>query len=135
METTTAATAAMSQFTGMGGAAIVSIIAFTIVFIVLAGLTAVIYAIKFISGGESAPADKGNSAASAPKPAAPAPVSGSKSQITAAIAAAILSATGGRGRILSITPSSTACCDVNKVWRTAGIIERISGRLSRPWKH
>ena len=40
----------LSQFQGASGAVTVSLIAFTIVFIVLTGLTAVIYAIKFFAG-------------------------------------------------------------------------------------
>ena len=48
--------ASSAAFEGVSGSIIVSVTAFTIVFAVLAGLTAVIYAIKFFSG---APSDSG----------------------------------------------------------------------------
>jgi Na+-transporting methylmalonyl-CoA/oxaloacetate decarboxylase gamma subunit len=119
-------------------------IAFTIVFIVLAGLTAVIYAIKFFSGvedGRSDKKDQGTPVPVSPAPATAAPVSAAaapsdKGRVTAVITAAILAATQGRGRILSIAPASLrANVAVASNWRTSGIVERVGSRLVRGWKH
>lgn len=133
----------LSQFQGAGGALIVSLIAFTIVFLVLIGLTLVIFAIKFFAGSEGKK-DSGTPSApvvaAAPAAAvsalAPQPPAG-KSQITAAITAAILTATQGRGRVLSVSPAlqSGIAPAPRTTWKTTGIVERISGRLVRPWKH
>lgn len=136
---------APAAFEGVSGAIIVSITAFTIVFAVLLGLTAVIYAIKFFSGGNG-PEVKG-SAATAPStqpvpiavvPAAPVPQSaGEDKRIIAAITAAILAATGGRGRVLSVVPERMEGqrSQWTRTWRTAGLIEQVGRRLCRPWKH
>ena len=48
--------AAPAAFEGVSGSITVSITAFTIVFAVLAGLTAVIYAIKIFAGEDTGPA-------------------------------------------------------------------------------
>ena len=135
----------LTQFQGAGGALIVSLIAFTIVFIVLAGLTAVIYAIKFFAGDSE---EKGQNTPSAPKTAVTAPTapaasgsvaSGGKAKITAAITAAIVAATGGRGRVLNIIPvcsqTGSMAFDSTRTWKVTGVVERISGRLARSWKH
>jgi Na+-transporting methylmalonyl-CoA/oxaloacetate decarboxylase gamma subunit len=130
----------LSRFQGFGGALIVSFIAFTIVFIVLAGLTAVIYAIKFFSAGEDDKKDSGTPTPVAPAAAssasAPTSAPGDGGRLTAVITAAILAATHGRGRILSVTPASlragaSVCAST---WRTSGIVDRVGSRLVRAWK-
>lgn len=135
--------AAPAAFEGVSGSITVSITAFTIVFAVLAGLTAVIYAIKIFAGEDVGPA-----AASAspllpggePAPSAPvAPVSraaGVDRKVVAAITAAVLAATGGRGRVLSVVPERGAeqPSRWTRTWRTAALIEGVGNRLSRPWK-
>ncbi|MDR1733153.1 MAG: OadG family protein [Synergistaceae bacterium] len=133
----------LSRFQGIGGALTVSLIAFTIVFIVLAGLTAVIYAIKLFSGSqntEKGRKDQDTPAAATPTLAVQAPAAApsvsDKSRITAVITAAVLAATQGRGRVMSITPAAgrtTPFTGTN--WRTSGIVERVGSRLIRPWKH
>lgn len=137
--------ASSAAFEGVSGSIIVSITAFTIVFAVLAGLTAVIYAIKFFAGdssdtGKGAPAAAPVVSASAPSaPAVPAASrpEGDRAKVVAAITAAILAATGGRGRVLSVVPegSGEPSSRWTRNWRTAGLIERVGNRLSRPWKH
>ncbi len=136
-----------AHFEGASGALTVSLIAFTIVFLVLVGLTAVIYAIKIFSGAPTPPAAPSVPAA----PAAPAqaaasaaPVSASSSacsavaqdgSITAAITAAILAATQGRGRILSVSPAAGQPRDFagsNHNWKMTGRVERTGSRLVRP---
>ena len=137
--------ASSAAFEGVSGSIIVSVTAFTIVFAVLAGLTAVIYAIKFFSG---APSDSGKGAPSAaPFSAAPAPSApaasaasrpeGDRAKVVAAVTAAILAATGGRGRVLSVAPEGSGgpSSRWTRTWRTAGLIEQVGNRLSRPWRH
>ena len=135
--------AAPAAFEGVSGSITVSITAFTIVFAVLAGLTAVIYAIKIFAGEDTGPAAAsaspllpgGEPAPSAP--VAPAPrAAGVDRKVVAAITAAILAATGGRGRVLSVVPERGAeqPSRWTRTWRTAALIEGVGNRLSRPWK-
>nr|WP_314718601.1 OadG family transporter subunit [uncultured Fretibacterium sp.] len=135
--------AAPAAFEGVSGSITVSITAFTIVFAVLAGLTAVIYAIKIFAGEDTGPAAAsaspllpgGEPAPSAP--VAPAPrAAGVDRKVVAAITAAVLAATGGRGRVLSVVPERGAeqPSRWTRTWRTAALIEGVGNRLSRPWK-
>lgn len=135
--------AAPAAFEGVSGSITVSITAFTIVFAVLAGLTAVIYAIKIFAGEDVGPAAAsaspllpgGEPAPSAPF--APAPrAAGVDRKVVAAITAAVLAATGGRGRVLSVVPERGAeqPSRWTRTWRTAALIEGVGNRLSRPWK-
>lgn len=135
--------AAPAAFEGVSGSITVSITAFTIVFAVLAGLTAVIYAIKIFAGEDVGPAAAsaspllpgGEPASSAP--VAPAPrAAGVDRKVVAAITAAVLAATGGRGRVLSVVPERGAeqPSRWTRTWRTAALIEGVGNRLSRPWK-
>lgn len=135
--------AAPAAFEGVSGSITVSITAFTIVFAVLAGLTAVIYAIKIFAGEDTGPAAAsaspllpgGEPAPSAP--VAPAPrAAGVDRKVVAAITAAVLAATGGRGRVLSVVPERGAeqPSRWTRTWRTAALIEGVGNRLNRPWK-
>lgn len=135
--------AAPAAFEGVSGSITVSITAFTIVFAVLAGLTAVIYAIKIFAGEDVGPAaasaspllPRGEPAPSAP--VAPAPrAAGVDRKVVAAITAAVLAATGGRGRVLSVVPERGAeqPSRWTRTWRTAALIEGVGNRLNRPWK-
>jgi Na+-transporting methylmalonyl-CoA/oxaloacetate decarboxylase gamma subunit len=133
----------LNQLQGGGGAVVVSFIAFTIVFIVLVGLTAVICAIKFFSGNESkAKGDEKNGGTPAnivsPSVRTPVPANtaSDKNRVTAAITAAILTVTQGRGRILNIAPAFLRTnAPVASNWRTSGIVERVGNQLVRAWKH
>lgn len=135
--------AAPAAFEGVSGSITVSITAFTIVFAVLAGLTAVIYAIKIFAGEDVGPAAAsaspllpgGEPAPSAP--VAPTPrAAGVDRKVVAAITAAVLAATGGRGRVLSVVPERGAeqPSRWTRTWRTAALIEGVGNRLNRPWK-
>ena len=134
---------APAAFEGVSGSITVSITAFTIVFAVLAGLTAVIYAIKIFAGEDAGPAAA--SASPAPPRADPAPSAAvapvprtaeDDRRVVAAITAAVLAATGGRGRVLSVVPERGAeqPSRWTRTWRTAALIEGVGNRLSRPWK-
>lgn len=124
------------HFVGISGALYVTVVAFSIVFAVLFILTGMIYAMKLFAGGEK---PKGGETGTA-KPAAPAarpaavPVqaAGSQGKVVAAITAAILMATGGQGRVLSITPASAEAVCAG-TWRTSGIVALVNNRLNRPW--
>ena len=140
---------APAAFEGVSGSITVSITAFTIVFAVLAGLTAVIYAIKIFAGEGAgsaaalvAPAASASPAPPRGDPAPSAPVAptpraaGVDRKVVAAITAAILAATGGRGRVLSVVPERGIGQPSRwtRTWRTAALIEGVGNRLSRPWK-
>ena len=62
------------------------------------------------------------------------PVTGIKPQHVAAITAAILAATHGRGRILSIAPHSRAVSSDASRWRSVAIAESVGRRLAPSWK-
>ena len=134
---------APAAFEGVSGAVTISVTAFTIVFAVLAGLTAVIFAIKIFAGENAGPAAALASpapprVAPAPSaPVAPAPrAAGADRRVVAAITAAVLAATGGRGRVLSIVPERGVGQPSRwtRTWRTTALIEGVGNRLNRPWK-
>lgn len=130
-------------------AIIYSCIAFSIVFVVLGGLTLVIYAMRLTTGAKTPPASGSGSAPAAPGQAAPAgqaAPSGQampavavnvKAQHVAAITAAILAATLGRGRVLSIAPvqgQGQVIPSLTTRWRSAAILENAGRRLAPSWK-
>jgi len=128
----------------MGTALLYSFIALSIVFFILGGMTVVIYTMRLI-GGENTSGDSGASGASKgaepAKSAAPAKSSSAaniKAHHVAAITAAILAMTQGRGRIKSITAAGgnlrKSASDGTQRWRTAGILEGNSRRLEPAWK-
>ena len=116
-----------------------SCIAFSIVFIVLSSFALLVCALRLLNvketrgGSSSAPNEKSvvkaelHSAADV------------KSRHVAAITAAILAATGGRGRVLSVTPivtpvGRTISSESTKMWRMAAIMATASRRLAPSWK-
>ncbi|GHS96240.1 hypothetical protein AGMMS50276_14290 [Synergistales bacterium] len=132
-------------------AIVYSCIAFSIVFVVLGGLTLVIFAMRLFTGSDqgSAPKDEVGSGKSASTPAAQATppsspsaavaTGGQNSRVVAAITAAISAATQGRGTILSIAPQAAGATggfswDTTQVWRGSGIVASVSRRLSPSWK-
>lgn len=138
------ATTGASRFHGTGGALIVSLIAFTIVFSVLAALSAMIYVNRYIAmiAGKK---DKTNSP-SMPAPV-PAPTSEPLTQaasddmdvkkLVAVISAAICASTGRRMNVISVSPMAPThgnCSSMTPIWRVAGIAECMGSRLgSRSW--
>ena len=127
------------HFEGVSGAINVSVVAFSIVFGVLIILTAMIYAMKLFAGSGDKPAGGAGAGKGAPAPAKSAPaaaplqIAGSpQAKIVAAITAAILAMTGGRGRILSIQPA-TAGGRPFSTWRASGVVALVNNRLTRPW--
>ncbi|MDR2136826.1 MAG: OadG family protein [Synergistaceae bacterium] len=125
----------------IGVALVYSFIAFSIVFIVLGVLTAVIYAMRLLTG-EEAPKEPPSSAAPAAKAApaavpAPAAAASGNTQHVAAITAAILSLTQGRGRVLSVTPVPVrrpGFAGTSSTWRAAGVVESVNRGIAPSWK-
>jgi Na+-transporting methylmalonyl-CoA/oxaloacetate decarboxylase gamma subunit len=132
----------VSNFAGIGGALIVSIIAFTIVFVVLTGLSAMIYANRYISI-----IVKNKETTKETVPSAPVSVSAPVDQmvysdandmkkVVAAISAAINASIGRRVNILSVAraPVQGNSLNMTAMWRIAGIAECMEKRLgSHSW--
>jgi len=128
-------------------ALVYSMIAFSIVFIVLGGLTAVIFATRFL-GESNESGDSEDSGEKKPSPATvspPPPVSvpaavavNANAHHVAAITSAILAMTQGRGWVRSIAPAEEnlrkLAPDTTKRWRAAGILEGKERRLEPTWK-
>jgi Na+-transporting methylmalonyl-CoA/oxaloacetate decarboxylase gamma subunit len=135
--------------TGIGGAITLALIAFSTVFLVLGGLTAIIYAIKYFGGVKASPtAPKGNGGtppAPAAKPAsAPvaAPVSvpsasGDQKRLIAVITAALVEATGRPCRITSIEATGTTSSKRRgprvSLWRSSAIMEGLESLNNQTW--
>ena len=129
------------HFEGLSGAAYVSLVAFSIVFIVLLGLTLVIFAMRLFAAGERPKPDGGASAPRKPQsaPAASAArAEGAQARVVAAITAAILAATGGMGRVVSIAPETVDAVQRGarwtRAWRASGVLNLISRSVDRGWK-
>lgn len=134
--TTAAAKTLASSFEGLSGATALSIIAFSVVFLVLIGLTVVIFAMRLVSrfaGSEkAAPAAAPKAAASPAAPAAAA--SADDTELVAVIAAAIAAQTGTAMRIRSIVPAGTHLIGVdNASWIACGRLEGLQGALTDRW--
>ena len=132
---------------GIGGAFTMSIIAFTVVFLVLGGLSGIIYGIKYLAAGlgnkkgPTPPASGGGK----PQSASPAPVQAA----AAAPVPTLFAATPDRGRLLAVLTAAIAAAEgkipvIRSVtravpprgteeWKRMGIIEGHC-TLSRNWK-
>jgi Na+-transporting methylmalonyl-CoA/oxaloacetate decarboxylase gamma subunit len=123
---------------GVGGAFILTIIAFTVVFLVLGGLTAIIYGIQYLALALERKQTGGSAPAPAPSPAAPsapaAAVGTGDGRLLAVIAGAIAAHSGGTFRISSVRPAGSALSPSGgAAWRQSAIFESLGG-LSRDWK-
>ena len=123
------------SFDGLSGSIIVSLIAFSIVFAVLAGLSAMIYATRYFAmiAGKKKTAEKTAPSVVEPVPAA-APVSRAPDvkdmkRVVAVISAAVHASAGGSVNIISVTPAKGNCSDMNKMWRATGIAECMASRF------
>ena len=132
----------ISHFSGIGGALIVSLIAFTIVFVVLMGLSAIIYANRYISMIVEKKETSKKTVTSAPLPvsAPQTPMvdadANDMKKVVAVISAAINASVGRRVNILSVTPAPVQGNSLNMtaMWRVTGIAECMESRLgSRSW--
>lgn len=132
-----------SHFVGFSGGLLMSVIAFSIVFIIIAGLMIMMMLLKSFAGsidGSKAPAKPAAPAAPAPAPtqapaiaAAPAsPAPDDELETIAAITAAIAAMIDGPAHIASITPARTAEGHHRPyagatAWRMAGILGNTGG--------
>ena len=146
------------HFTGVGGAVVVGLIAFSACFLVLGGLALIIYAIKYMAkvgdrgdGQGTAPAKQQPAQTAHITPAAQsiaqtsagstlagtAPAGGAQETI-AAITGAVLAARGGKAfSIRTVTQMGTGNRSGNGrdrrgAWETAGLLENL-GELERTW--
>jgi len=106
---------------------------FAVLVLVLAGVIGVLY-MRRLDGNSNS-----GSTMSFIKPfaATKAGVANVKAQHVAAITAAILTATRGRGRILNIVPQSgsvSVFSDATRRWRAIGIVASVGRRLAPSWK-
>lgn len=140
-----------NQFSnGIGGAISLALIAFSTVFLVLGGLTLIIYCVKYLAalgggmGNKGAtPPVGGKRAKAAPPKETPAPgavpaertPSGPEGgKLAAAISAAILASTGRAVRIKSITPSGRGVRGtLSGGWRASALLENYQGMVKDPW--
>jgi len=109
---------------------------FLAILLMVSAGAALMYYLKTTDG------NSGSKPASSPMPGAAKtvakPAGGNvKAQHVAAITAAILTATQGRGRILSIVPQSGAApisSGATRRWREVGIVAAVGRRIPPTWK-
>lgn len=128
--TVSTATSISSHFVGIKGGLLMSIIAFCIVFIVCAGLMAMMYALKAFAGGSETP--KANTSVPAAPAAPAAQSSGAAVQATsddgellAVISAAIAAACGAGARVVSFAPAAPRA--QGSAWRMTGRLQNSEG--------
>ena len=149
------------HFTGIGGAVVVGLIAFSACFLVLGGLALIIYGIKYMAKVGNRGDGQGTAPAKQQQPAQPAqtssaaPVARNNAQLAgstlagtapaggaqetiAAITGAVLAARGGKAfSIRTVTQMGTGNRSGNGkdrrgAWETAGLLENL-GELERTW--
>ena len=136
------------HFTGIGGAIVVGLIAFSACFLVLGGLALIIYGIKYMAkvgerrdGQGAAPAKQQQPAQTSSAPVARAVAqtpAGTAQETIAAITGAVLAARGGKAfSIRTVTQLGTGNRSGNGrdrrgAWETAGLLENL-GELERTW--
>ena len=138
------------HFTGIGGAVVVGLIAFSACFLVLGGLALIIYGIKYMAKvgnrgdgqgtapAKQQPAQPAQSSSAAPVARNNAQLAGSTQETIAAITGAVLAARGGKAfSIRTVTQLGTGNRSGNGkdrrgAWETAGLLENL-GELERTW--
>jgi Na+-transporting methylmalonyl-CoA/oxaloacetate decarboxylase gamma subunit len=131
-----------SHFQGIPGGIVMSLIAFSIVFIALSGLCLIIYGVKFVAAaadasarakkdtkGAKADAPKGTpvvqAVAVSPAPAPAAPVE--DENLLAVIGAAIAATLGGGFAVRSVRPVAAAVSSTVGMWKGSARIETMEG--------
>lgn len=118
---------------GIGGAFTMSIIAFTVVFLVLGGLSGIIYGIKYLAAG------LGNKKAPPPPPSGggkPQSAAAAPAQSTAAASVASASpsaAAPDRGRLLAVLTAAIAAAE-GKMPVIRSVTRAVSPRGTEEWK-
>jgi hypothetical protein len=128
------ATTIASHFVGIQGGVMMSLIAFSIVFLVTGGLMLLMMALKIFSGGPENPA-AGNTSPKAAQPAAapanetPRGTSLASSQddgeLVAVITAAVAASLGRTVTVASFAPA--AAIERPSVWRVTGRLDNMEG--------
>jgi hypothetical protein len=129
-----------SHFVGWQGGILMSVIAFSIVFLVIAGLMLMMMALKVfvaaIDPNKSPTASTGGGTSAAPQPAKPSaaaavqyePPTQDDSELIAVFAAAIAASGGQAASVLSCTPVTPAAGrSAVSIWRMAGIFSNSRG--------
>ena len=108
---------------------------FSVVVLVLLGAAFLFYSKRNASDDDFSEPDAEETLTAATVTPAPAPAPGVNAKHVAAVMAAILTATRGRGKILSITPASRAdFAEATRRWRAVGIVASVGRRLAPSWK-
>jgi Na+-transporting methylmalonyl-CoA/oxaloacetate decarboxylase gamma subunit len=128
----------------IGDALVYSLIAFSIVFIVLGGLTLVIFAMRLLTGSAApkeqpaVPTAKAAPMVNLAPTASLAPATGANTnRHVAAITAAILTATQGRGRVLRIIPAGRPgvfAAGTSSTWRATAVADSVNRGVEPSWK-
>ena len=131
-----------SHFNGLAGGAILSVIAFSVVFLALGGLCLIIYGVKYLAAAvDSTARAKGNAKAAkadAPKgtPVAPAVsvqapaaavAAGEDENLLAVIGAVIASTMGGGFAVRSVRPVGAAPSSLGGMWKGSARFETMEG--------
>jgi len=117
---------------GIGGAAALAFIAFSVVFMVLIGLTLIIFAVRFLAAGGGKTAGGGGPAKPKQEPPKTAPEKsatsgGGDGALVAAIAAAVAASGGGVvTAVRKVTPIGRAI-GRGKSWKLAGRADLMEG--------
>lgn len=119
------------HFIGLKGGLLMSVISFSIVFLVCIGLMLMMVALKHFTAAierrknaeNEEPRDAGRAPAS-PASVVVSAVPGEEEELVAVITAAVMASCGERTRILSISPAPPRA--VHSAWRIAGRIENFS---------
>ncbi len=131
-------------FEGIGGAVSLSLIAFSIVFLVLMGLTAIIYGIRLLAGSKPKVSQAGGNMAAKPSvnqqavptvavtPSGISHYSGISEETVAAITGALIAKVGGGFRIVDIKSETASPVSING-WVSWGRFDVMQGMDRSPW--
>lgn len=129
-----------SYFTGVGGGLVMSMIAFSIVFIVIVGLMLVMMGMKYIckaidsAGKKETPATNAQAKAPAaqavvpaPAPKATAAAAEDDGELLAVISAAIMAACGSTAKVVSFAPAGGVRIPAATSWKSVGRLQNLEG--------
>ncbi len=141
VESSAAVPGVIEHLSGIGGAFTISIIAFSVVFLVLGGLSGVIFGIKYMAAAlekkkeTPPPVGGGGGAPAVSASAPPAPARGSADGRLMAVLAAAVAASGVSGRIVGVSPAPGSRVRPASVigWKGAAVAENMSP-FGRDWK-
>lgn len=121
-----------SHFVGLTGGLLMSMIAFSIVFLVIVGLMLMMMALKKFAGAveareaaKTAPAAQAPAAAAAAKPAASVVASEDDGELVAVITAAIAAICGAGARVVSFRPAPPRASA--SIWSMTGRLQNTEG--------